>query len=107
MPTTIRSTNLDLLRHLNYGHKNTAKKLAGLTNENYISQMATGEREISDHDARSIEALLSLPAGWIDRDNIAMLNMGSADFELCTSLTRHSQHAKEALLMFLVATASK
>lgn len=107
MPTTTRSANLDLLRHLNFGHKNTAKKLSSLTNENYISQMVTGDREISDHDARSIERLLSLPTGWMDRDNLAMLRLDRVDFDLCASLTRHSQPAKEALLTLLSAIASK
>lgn len=106
MPRTTRSENLDLIRHLNSGHKPTAKKLAGITNENYISQMATGEKEISDGDARRIENVLVLPDGWIDRDNIAMLGMGKLDFELYSRLRGESEEAKAGLLAFLSLTAT-
>lgn len=101
MPRTIRSINLDLIRWLNYGHKNTTEKLSSLTNKNYISQMATGDMEISDHDARIIEQLLSLPDGWMDRDNILMLSMSKVDFNIYSYLITKSQSAKDGLLAFL------
>ena len=63
MARTTRSKNLDLIRWLNFGHENTAKKLISLTNANYLSKMATGDMEISDHNARSIESTLKMPAG--------------------------------------------
>lgn len=107
MPRTIRSTNLDLIRWLNHGHKNTAKKLSSLTNENYISQMATGDMEISEHDARRIEQILSLPDGWMDRDNIPMLSMSKVDFKIYSHISSQSQTAKDGLLAFLESSSSE
>jgi hypothetical protein len=104
MPRTIRSINLDLIRWLNHGHTNTAKTLSSLTNENYISKMATGDREISDNDARQIEKILSLPYGWMDRDNISMLSMSEVDFKIYAHLNSQSQSAKNGLLAFLEAS---
>ena len=65
---TTRSDNLDLLRKIHGGHNRTTKKLAKVANSNYISQMATGGMEISDHQARDIEKILQLPCNWMDRD---------------------------------------
>ncbi|MDP1682979.1 MAG: hypothetical protein Q8L39_14555 [Burkholderiales bacterium] len=107
MLTTIRSKNLDLIRWLNFGHKNTAKKLSSLTNENYISKMATGDMAISDYDARQIEKILSLPDGWMDRDNIALLSMSDVDFKINTRLSSQPQTAKDGLLIFLESSVSK
>jgi len=107
MPRTIRSTNLDLIRWLNHGHKNTAAKLSAITNENYISKMATGDMAISDYDARQIEKTLSLPDGWMDRDNIALLSMGKADFKIHCFLSNQPQTAKDGLLAFLESSANK
>lgn len=107
MPRTIRSRNLDLIRWLNHGHKNTAKKLSSLTNENYISQMATGDMEISDHNARQIEKTLSLPDGWMDRDNVSILSMSKVDFKIYSHLNSQSQIAKDGLLAFLESSSNE
>lgn len=101
MPRTARSENLDLIRHLNFGNKPAAKKLSGITNENYISQMATGEKEISDYNARQIEKVLALPDGWMDRDNVAMLDMEKVDFEIYSRMSGKPDSAKIGLLAFL------
>lgn len=103
MPRTTRSENLDLIRHLNITHKNTATKLAGVTNENYIGKMARGEMEIIDYDARKIEKVLGLPDGWMDRDNLALLNMSKVDFAIYSCLRGQSETAKEGLVGFLMA----
>ena len=107
MPTTIRSKNLDLIRWLNHGHKNAAKKLSNITNENYISQMATGDMQISDIDARQIEKELALPEGWMDRDNIELLAMSVTEFKIYSCLNNQPEIAKDGLLNFLISSTNK
>ena len=82
MPSSTRSVNLDLIRWMNGGHKATSKKLASLTNSNYVSKMATGDMKIGDYEARRIENAFELPMGWVDRENVSMLRMSATDFEL-------------------------
>jgi hypothetical protein len=103
MPRTIRSRNLDLIRWLDYGHKHTAKKLDSITNTNYLSKMATGEMEISDRKARSIEKTLGFPVGWLDRDNVALVMTTATDFELHRLLVDYPEDAKAGLVKFLMA----
>lgn len=103
MPRTTRSENLDLIRHLNGTHERTASKLSALTNPAYISQMATGEREITDYDARQIERLLSLPDGWMDRDHMTMFGMSKVDYDIYACVQVRPDVAKAGLLAFLSA----
>jgi hypothetical protein len=102
MPRTIRSRNVDLIRWLNYGHENTAKKLATVTNANYLSKMATGDMEIGEWEARSIEKTLGFPVGWLDRDNVTLMMMTSTDFELHRLLVNYPEDAKAGLVKFLM-----
>ena len=69
--------------------------------------MATGDMEISDHDARRIEKILSLPDGWMDRDNTLMFSMSKVDFQIYSNLSSQSETAKEGLLNFLESLSSK
>lgn len=101
MPKTTRSRNLDLIRWLNFGHENTAKKLVSITNANYLSKMATGDMEISDRKARSIERATELPLGWLDRDNIAMLKMTPLECQIHQLVSQLSQEKQSALLALL------
>lgn len=101
MPHTIRSRNLDLIRWLYRGHENTAKLLSPVANSNYISQMATGDREISDQEARSIEKYAELPADWLDRDNIAILKMTSTESQIHQMVKALPEHKQVALLKLL------
>jgi hypothetical protein len=104
MPRTIRSINLDLIRWMNFGHENTAKKLVSvITNAAYLSKMATGDMEISDRKARSIEKELSLPNGWMDRDNIAVLKTPAEDMAVLASLAHLTPQAKTNLAKFLAS----
>lgn len=82
MPQTTRTRNLDLIRWLNYGHENTARKLSSVTNANYVSKMETGDMEIGDRKARSIEKTVELPVGWMDRDNVDMLKMSPTQAQI-------------------------
>lgn len=101
MARTTRSRNLDLIRWLHHGHERTAKKLASVTNANYLSKMATAEMEVTDKKARSIEKALDLGAGWLDRDNVAILNMSPTEWELHQLIAALTDEVKAALLGFL------
>jgi hypothetical protein len=107
MTRTTRSKNLDLIRWLNFGHENTAKKLISLTNANYLSKMATGNMEISEHNARSIESVLKLPSGWLDRDNLALINMTTVDSDIYQATKALSDASKTALLAFVRTLKTK
>lgn len=102
MPLTTRSRNLDLIRWLNYGHENTSKKLSHITNSNYVSKMATGDMEISDRRARSIEKAIELPIGWMDRDNIAILQMTPIEAKIQLLVTALPEEKQAALLKLLM-----
>lgn len=101
MPQTTRSRNLDLIRWLNYGHENTAKKLASITNSNYVSKMATGDMEITDRRARAIERAVELPAGWLDRDNVSILKMSPPQSQIHALVAALPEEKQTALLRLL------
>lgn len=101
MPQTTRSRKLDLIRWLNYGHDNTARKLSSVTNANYVSKMATGDMEIGDRKARSIEKAVELPVGWMDRDNIGMLKMSPTQAQIHLLVAALPEKKQLALLKLL------
>ncbi len=101
MARNIRSRNLDLLRWLNYGHKHVASKLAGLTNSAYISKMAVGDMPIETGSARAMERILEMPKGWMDRDNVSVIQMNELDYALHEKISGLSEDAKAGLLTFL------
>ena len=101
MPKTTRSKNVDLIRWLNNGHENTVKRLKYVTNSTYLSKMALGDMDVGDRKARSIERSLGMPVGWLDRDNVAALNMSADEFELLQRLSSLQPEARTALLQFL------
>ena len=104
MPRTTRSTNLDLIRWINFGNENTAKILVSIiTNTAYLSKMATGDMEISDRKARTIEKVLKLPSGWMDRDNLAILRTPAEDMVVLATLPKLSTDAKVNLAKFLAS----
>jgi hypothetical protein len=101
MARTTRAQNLELIRWLNLGHENTAKKLVNLTNANYLSKMATGDMDISDNIARKIELTLNMPLGWLDRDNLSLIKMSALDSELHQVAKLLSDSSKTALLQLI------
>ena len=101
MPLATRSLNLDLIRWLNRGHKHAVTVMASVTNAKYLSEMATGEREISDPIARGIETAADLPAGWLDRDNVSLLKMPSIQLEIHLLVCALSEEKQKALLTLL------
>lgn len=105
MAKTVRSKNLDLIRWLNYGHDSTAKLLTHVTNANYLSKMATGDMEIGDRKARSIERAANMPSEWLDRDNIAVLKMSPLEFKIHRAVASLSEEKKVALLALIARDA--
>ena len=105
MARTIRSRNMDLIRWINYGHESTAKLLMNVTNANYLSKMATGEMDIGDRKARSIERAAELPSEWLDRDNIAVLKMSPLEFKIYRALVSLPEEKKAALLTLIASDA--
>ena len=101
MSHTIRSQNLDLARYLRGGHEALCKKLSNFTNAAYISQMATGQREISDHDMMRIEEILTLPKGWLDRNNLDLLQIPPNTYQLHQRIAKLSRLQQEALANLL------
>ena len=101
MSKTIRSRNLDLIRCLNQGHKNTAQRLSHITNSNYVSKMASGEMNISTDRARLIEEAVKLPEGWLDRDNAAILEMTPIEAEIHLLVAKLPKEKQFALLKLL------
>ncbi len=101
MTITNRSNNLDLIRWMSGGHEPVASKMAHITNTNYVSKMATGEMEISDDVARSIEKTFLLPEYWMDRDNECVIKMPIEDYELYSTLQGLHQNSKNCLKTFL------
>ena len=105
MARTVRSRNLDLIRWMNYGHESTAKLLLHITNANYLSKMATGEMEIGDRKARSIERAAEVPSEWLDRDNIAVLKMSPLEFKIHRAVISLAEEKKAALLALIASDA--
>ena len=101
MLPAVRSNNLNLIRWLHNGHNNTAKILSSLINSNLLSQIATNKKDMPDDLARRIEKELSLPNGWMDRDNKSAILMGHTDFNLYFKTKNLPPAAKNSLLNFL------
>jgi hypothetical protein len=98
---SVRSNNLDLIRWMERGHENTCNKLSHLFNAYQVSRMATGRQTISDSAARDIETSFALPKGWLDRNNIELLKMGSLDYEALQAIRPKSGNAKNGLVSLL------
>ena len=107
MPRTVRSENLDLLRHIGGGHYPLAKRLNSTTNAAYLSKMATGQKEISDYQARRIEELLELPRGWMDRNHEVVHQMSLLLYEIWTSVSELPLEKQQALATLLRAPGAK
>ena len=101
MARNLRATNLDLLRWRSGTHERVAKKLAHLTNSKYLSDMATGKRQVTDGEAREIERSFKLPERWLDRDNLAALTMTDSQARILVALTGLNPISIESLATFL------
>ena len=99
----IRAKNLNLIRHMHGGHKHTVKLLGSLvSNECNLSNLALGKKPISDNLAESIEKKLSLPSGWMSRDNLLFTKQVSPiDYEIIKVISAFSEEAKSGLLNFI------
>jgi hypothetical protein len=65
--------------------------------------MAMGDMEIGDRKARSIERAAKLPAEWLDRDNIAILNMSLVEFDIHRAVASLTEQKKAALLALIIS----
>lgn len=101
MSETTRSRNLDLIRWLHGGHKNTSKELSNIAHQGDISKMATGQMEIREWTARSIEKAVELPDGWMDRDNISILKMSPIQAQIHQLVVALPKEKQSALLKLL------
>ncbi|MFM6990485.1 MAG: hypothetical protein ACKOWD_04160 [Rhodoferax sp.] len=63
--------------------------------------MATGEMEIGDRKARSLERAAELPSEWLDRDNIAVLKMSPLDYRIHRAVAELTEVKKAALFALL------
>ena len=100
--TTI-STNVDFLRWKYGTHKALASRLKAIVNWKELSDYALGNAELGSGRAASIEMTLSLPSGWIQRDNISLTELSVEDYELVSSVLSSSPQVKSALLGLLKA----
>lgn len=107
MSKPIRAENFDLARYLNKGHDAVSEKLKQMTNSNYISKMASGERPIPDTEARTIEGALELPRLWLDRRNTDLLRITPTEYRLWELTQALPESAKAALIGFLETTTSR
>jgi hypothetical protein len=94
-----RAENLKIIRLMNGTHEYTASILKSVvSNESLLSDFTNGKKQVSDNAARGIELIMKLPDGWLDRDNLAVINeMTQIDFELAKKLLSLSKQAKEGL----------
>jgi hypothetical protein len=89
---------------MNFGNDKTAKRLASVvSNAAYLSKLATGDMEISDRRARSIEKELGFPGGWMDRYNIGVLKTSAEDLAVLNAISQLSTEAKTNLFRFLAS----
>lgn len=101
MSKTTRSRNLDLIRWLHGGHNSTSKELSNIAHQGDISKMATGQMEISEWKARSMERAVDLPDGWMDRDNISILKMSLIEAQIHQLVATLPEEKQSALLKLL------
>jgi len=92
-----RQDNFKLIRLVafNSAQKDFAKILN--MNQSEYSQFERGDKDISDHRARTLETELALPSGWMDRDN-ANLFLDNTEFELIRAMRDQSEVFRNKLL---------
>jgi hypothetical protein len=103
MDKNLRAENLDFIRWMFGGHVYTAKLLqSAISNEALLSQLALGKKPISDSVARSVEHILELPTGWLDRDNIGHIkSINQIDFDITNYFKDLPCDSKDGLHKFL------
>jgi hypothetical protein len=97
------SNNLKIIRLMNGTHGYTAERLKSVvSNESLLSDYTNGKKNVSDYTARGIEQVLELPNGWLERDNLSIINtMSKTDFELVKKLINIPKEAKDGLYQFI------
>ena len=100
--TTI-SRNFAFLRLL-YGTTDAlVEKLQGIVNSNQISRYATADAIPDETIIGVIERMLTLPPGWVLRDNRAFTQLDATDHALVTSVLACNPSAKRSLQALLTS----
>ena len=103
----VRAININLLRHLQGGHKAFAKKLDGAVNWSYLSKMCLGIMPIEDFVARQVEQRLDIAVGWLDRKMDTVLSATNDDWLLISKIVALPAEPKTiATLILNYATKS-
>lgn len=95
--------NLDFLRWKHGTHEALSKQLEGVLNWKELSDFALGQKPIPKYRANSIEERLSLPVGWLSRDNLSLVDLSATEHELVTQVLAASPKVKVALAQLLAA----
>jgi hypothetical protein len=103
----IPALNLDYLRWKYGTHEALSKKLEGVLNWNDLSKYSLGDKPIPKSRARAIESRLSLPNGWLDRENISLTTLTEDDYLLVTKLLLTSPKIKQSIGSLLSAITEK
>jgi hypothetical protein len=99
--SSLSSRNLDFLRWKYGTHEALQKELDGILNWNELSEYALGKKQMSPYRISTIEERLSLPKGWIERDNLSLLEISETDFALFKKIKESKQGVKEALIQLI------
>jgi hypothetical protein len=67
--------------------------------------MASGDREITDLEAKQIERILALPDGWMDREHLAMFGMSRVDYDIYSTISAKSERLSSDFWDFLPMAA--
>jgi transcriptional regulator with XRE-family HTH domain len=81
-----RSENLRLLRAYMNAHQDSFVGMLGIGSQSMYSKIERGESTLSEAEARSIEEELSLPLGWLDRNNGDSIFLTNEELLLIKSL---------------------
>jgi len=102
---TRRPENLRLLRTRFGEQQGDFVRMLGIGSQSYYSMIENGKATLDDHQARAIESNLSLPLGWLDRDNsIGLLYLSNDEYMLIHMLKRLEPAVTKSLVELLTRT---
>ena len=103
MAITVVSTNFDFLRWKYGTHKALQRRLQDLVSWNDLSAFALGNKAPSDALMRKIEVELKLQNGWLERDNIELLNIQNESYEMLRILEKLGHKERKAVFGLVAA----
>ena len=101
------SNHLDFLRWKYGTHEALQKELHGILSWNELSEFSLGKKQIPPYQARAVEEKLSLPKGWLDRENLSLAEVSNTEYELIRQIQSTTPDVKSALLQLLTAVCKK